>query len=136
MRAKRHSPAPRSCCDKNLPHLLNLIPAGTVTTLKGSGQGFSAGESHLYVNQQATLETTGKCGAYDFVAGLGYTDTRQAKREISDPKRRAGMAPAEDRRAPIRAGTLRSGAQCGREVLEAALRMLAKGSLARRGYRP
>jgi hypothetical protein len=33
---------------------------------------------------QSTREATGKGGAYDFVAGLGYADTQQAKVEISD----------------------------------------------------
>ncbi len=69
---------------RNLPDILNLIPAGTLTTLKESGQGFSTGYDHLYINQQATTEATGKGGVYDFVVGLGYTDTQQAKNEISD----------------------------------------------------
>jgi hypothetical protein len=69
---------------RNLPDVVNLIPAGTLTTLKGSGQGFASGYDYLYVNGQATSEATGRGGAYDFVAGLGYTDTQQAKSEISD----------------------------------------------------
>jgi len=63
---------------------MNLIPAGTLTTLKGSEQGFSSWYDHLYVNQQATTEATGKGGVYDFVVRLGYSDTQQARSEISD----------------------------------------------------
>ena len=69
---------------RNLPDIVNLIPAGTLTTLKGSGQGFASGYDQLYVNGQATSEATGKGGAYDFVAGLGYTEEQQAGSEISD----------------------------------------------------
>ena len=44
---------------RNLPDIVNLIPAGTLTTLKASGQGFSSWYDHLYVNGQATTEATG-----------------------------------------------------------------------------
>jgi hypothetical protein len=44
---------------RSLPDLMNLIPAGTLTTLKGSGQGFASGYDHLCVNGQATTEAAG-----------------------------------------------------------------------------
>ncbi len=78
------SDSPKMGQVRNLPDSVNLIPAGTKTTLKESGEGFSSGYDHLYVNTQATREGTGKGSAYDFVAGLGYTDTQQARSEISD----------------------------------------------------
>jgi deoxyribonuclease-1-like protein len=67
-----------------LDDMINLIPANTRTTLKGSGEGFSSSYDHIYVNKVATTERTGKAGAYDFVFGQGYTSTQTAKKELSD----------------------------------------------------
>ncbi len=67
-----------------LDDMLNVIPSNTKTTLKGSGEGFSSSYDHIYVHKEATKERTGKAGAYDFVAGEGYTSTQKAKKELSD----------------------------------------------------
>lgn len=64
--------------------VVNLVPAGAKTTLKATGQGFASSYDHVFVQRQYTQEATGQGGAYDFVAGLGYTDTQEARREISD----------------------------------------------------
>lgn len=67
-----------------LPGVVNLIPPGTLTTLRGTGQGFRSSYDHIFVHQTHTQEATDNGGAYDFVAGLGYTDTQAAKRDLSD----------------------------------------------------
>lgn len=69
---------------KDLDQVINLIPTATKTTLKSSGEGFSSWYDHIYVHAGATQERTGKAGAYDFVAGLGYARTQTARKEISD----------------------------------------------------
>lgn len=69
---------------RDLPNIVNLIPANTKTTLKGQGEGFSEWYDHIYVDSQTTTEATGRGNAYDFVGGLGYTSTQQARGEISD----------------------------------------------------
>lgn len=66
-----------------LDDMVNLIPLGTKTTLKGSGEGFSSSYDHIYVNGDATKERTGKGGAYDFVTGFSMT-TQLGKKEVSD----------------------------------------------------
>ena len=68
----------------NMHGVVNLVPQGTLTTLRGSGQGFASSYDHNFVQQNHTQEATGNGGAYDFVAGLGYTDTQAAKRDLSD----------------------------------------------------
>jgi len=68
----------------DLDQMVNLVPSGTKTTLKSQGQGFSSWYDHIYVHVGATQERTGKGGAYDFVAGLGYASTQTARKEISD----------------------------------------------------
>ena len=67
-----------------LPGVTNLVPAGTLTTFKHTAQGFANWYDHIFIQQTYTQEATGNGGAYDFVAGLGYTDFQQAKREVSD----------------------------------------------------
>ena len=62
---------------------MNLVPIGTKTTLKGTGEGFSSWYDHIYVNAVATRERTEKGGASDVVAGLNIS-TAMARREVSD----------------------------------------------------
>lgn len=67
-----------------IANVINLVPMGAKTTLKGSGEGFSSWYDHIYVDSQATKEATRKGNAYDFVEGLGYSATQTAKKELSD----------------------------------------------------
>jgi exonuclease III len=69
---------------RNLPNVINLLSANTKTTLKGTGEGFSAWYDYIYVDSTATVEATGNADAYDFIAGLGFTSTQEARKEISD----------------------------------------------------
>ena len=68
----------------SLPDVVDLLPPGTRTTLRETGLGFVSSYDHIFVDRLHTQEATGQAGAYDFVAGLGYSDNETARSDLSD----------------------------------------------------